>query len=168
MLAKRLVYIALVAGSLSTALVVSGCNSEKKLIGKYKADVKLSAKEQADLDKNPFGAMAKSMMGSMALELKDEHKFTLTIMIPIEGTWSVSGDTLELKPETVMGMKADEVKKKQEEAAAKNPALMAQAKNGDLTKTLKFTVGSDGTLTAVPDGSSTDKGTLTFKKEATN
>jgi hypothetical protein len=124
-----------------------GCGKglEQTLVGKWKAkpnDKAASTKPEDQLTK----AMAESMMSMFSLELKADKTFTMTMMIfPIEGKWSVSGSTLELKPEKMMGMTAEQVRSKDEKVEMKSEIM-------------RFTVSPDGKeLTPMEDKAKADK-----------
>ena|ERR1051325_93872 len=145
-LSAALLLIALVA-----ALVGCG-NREKQLIGKWtgKANLPDSAKS------NP---MAAALASNIALELKEDKTFS---MMMFEGTWSVSGDTLNLKTNKFMGMTMDQIKG------------MAKGQPGadQIDKPMQFSISSDGkTLTAIKSGGALSagpagQGDLTFTKSS--
>ncbi len=109
--------------------------------------------------------MAEGMMGffQFDLELKEESKFTMTVMgMPIEGDWALSGKQITLTPKTFMGLNSEEMKKE----GAKNGGTMA--KSGDMDKPFKLEIQSDGkTLKAIDDmGGQKVPGELLFVKQS--
>lgn len=131
---------------LAFVLVVAavGCKGTMNVVGKYKAQIEMSEEDK----KNPMAAMAQGMAESMTLELKDDRTFAMTMMLPIEGTYTVEGSTLTLTPTKMMGMSLSEMQKQ-------NP--------GAESEPLRFNVTDGGkTLTAIPDKKQQDPGTLKF------
>ena len=118
---------------------VPGCSgSSTNLVGKWKARMDVP-KDNADKN-NPAAGLAQAMgsaMGSMmSLELKADKSFSMMmVFIPLEGKWSVSGDTLKLDVEKAMGMTKDQFKS------------MGSAQGGDtknLDKPMMLKISSDG------------------------
>lgn len=85
----------------AVALSLTGCGfSEKNLVGKWTGKVNLS-----DADRKAAGdqaAQAESM--NAALEFKEDKTYTLTIGLPIEGTWVYADNNVTLTTTKVMGM----------------------------------------------------------------
>ncbi|MCH7904872.1 MAG: hypothetical protein IH944_09940 [Armatimonadetes bacterium] len=90
-------------------------------------------------------AMAGALSGmmQMPLSLKSDGTFSMVMVVfPIEGTWSVEGNSITLEPETVMGMT-------QAEMTRQDPSKSEDWESMDLT------VMEDGTLEMVdPDNPS--------------
>lgn len=107
--------------------------------------------------KNPAAALIQGMMKSVSIEFKKDHKFTMMMMVPIEGTYTASGNTVSLTPTSIMGMTMDQIKEKNKG----NPAL---AKSGDMEKPMNATLSEDGKTLTVDDKSG--KGSMEFTKEA--
>lgn len=128
----------------SFALLLSACSSpEKKVIGKWKGEVAMPKSD--DPGSQMANAMASMFASAINLELKSDKTFTLNLFISIEGTWSMAGNTVTLTPKAAAGMDS--------------------AKMSD-QKPIELELSGDGkTLTAKPDDSSKDQGSLTFKKE---
>lgn len=82
------------------ALVISACGPN--VVGTYKGSLEGMAAD------DPMAGMAQAMAAGMKLELRRDNTFTATILFTIEGKWSVSGDTLKLTPEKVVGMQGGE------------------------------------------------------------
>ncbi len=149
--------LALAVGLL--ALLASGCggNRDKALVGKWTGKITMPEGQ-----KNDVGAkFAEALMNNVSLELKEDKKFTLTMMFPIEGTWSTSGDALNLKVEKFMGMTVDQVK----DMSKGQPNA---DKVGEFEKPMEFTISGDNkTLTAKKGGSlaaGQGQGDLVFTK----
>lgn len=137
------------------------------LIGSWKGEMKMPPmSKSADPKQQQAMDMVKSMMNNLTLDLNANHRFKLTMMMPMEGTWSSTGNILSLKMETFMGMTIDQVKSqaKQRAGAATNPAMMQGM--DQMSKPMEFTISPDHkTLTAKPKGQmTTQQGSLTFKK----
>lgn len=132
-------------------LLISGCKSSVDVVGKW-----TGSGDASSIDKSKPGAdIAAKMLESVSLEIKKDKTFTLTMVFPMEGTWTQSGSNIDLKITKVMGMDMEAIRKK---AADSGKAADADAMNKPMT----LTVSSDGqTLTGKsPDG----KDTMTFKR----
>jgi len=123
-------------------LVAIGC-SPVNVVGKYKAKVEVP-KDQKD---NPAAALGEGVANAFAqlvtLDIRADNKFSMSMLLPIEGKWSLSGDTLTLTPESAMGM------------TSSNPG----------TDTMKFTV-SDGGKTLTSKDSKPGEGVLILVRES--
>ncbi|MFY9234438.1 MAG: hypothetical protein WAO58_08260 [Fimbriimonadaceae bacterium] len=78
------------------AIFIAGCGGGADVVGKYKMTATIPAND-------PSAAMAAKLMEQMTLELKADKTFDMTMM---QGTYTVSGDTVEMTPTKVMGMDA--------------------------------------------------------------
>jgi hypothetical protein len=132
---------------------------ETKLVGKFKASVEMPEVKKDDPNA-AMANMAKAMAESMTLELKADKQFMMTMIFPMEGKWTVAGDTLTLTMEKVMGMSMADAQK-----MAGKDAKTGKAKPMD-NKPLVFKVSDGGdTLTQVPDENAKGKDkALVFKK----
>lgn len=157
------VTIAIMKLSVGMALVgvvavagLAGCKKgvEAQLEGKWT----MSKAPNVD-PKNPAAAMIQGMMKSVTIEFKKDHKFSMTMMIPIEGTYSVSGNSVSLSPTSIMGMSMDQIKSQ----SKNNPAM---AKSGDMDKPMNATLSEDGKTLTVDDKSG--KGAMEFTKDASS
>src|SRR5688572_13160664 len=82
--------------------LVLGC-AAGGVVGKYKAEIQMSEADK----KNPAAGMAAGLAASITLELKADNTFVLSaMMFPMEGTYTVSGDIVDMKPTKVMGQEA--------------------------------------------------------------
>ena len=133
-------------------------SSATGLVGKYKGDLKMPPAKPGDQRAEMAAKMAKSMAATLALELKADKSFSMTVMFPVEGTWSVSGSTLSLKAEKIMGQTIEQLK----EMAKKQPG----GRNVDqMNKPMKFKIVNGGKkLTSITEGPQ-DKGSMTFTKQ---
>lgn len=97
-------------------------------------------------------AGALSSMMQMPLSLKDDGTFSMVmVFFPVEGTWSVEGNSITLEPETMMGMS-------QAELLSEDPSMTVED-----WKSIYLTVMEDGTLEAIdPDDPS---GVLIFTRK---
>jgi hypothetical protein len=147
-----------IAVVLAIAALAVGCASrEKQLIGKWSGKIAIPESEKD----NPMAKMVEGMMSSLSLELKEDKSFIMTMMFPVEGTWSLVGNTLELKVSKFMGMTIDEAK----EQAKKQGATQ----NLDsMNKPLRFEISADNkSLKAIKEDSKAigaDQGDLVFTK----
>jgi len=113
-----------------------------------------------------FGeAMLGLLTGSLTLDLKADHKFTLVMVMPISGDWSLSGNTITLTPKTIMGLTFEEAKKEQEKQAKVGSGTFM--KTDDQNKPIQLQVQPDGkTLKGVDEMSGQkSKGELIFTKQ---
>jgi hypothetical protein len=138
--------LAIAAAACGFALLSAGCGKslDQQLVGKWKAKLPDKVANSNKPEDQMAKAMAQSMMSTFTLELKPDKTFTMTMMMfPVEGKWSVSGNTVQLAPEKVMGMSADQVK-------SKNPNAKVEA--------MRFTASPDGKqLIPIDDKSSSKK-----------
>ncbi len=74
-------------------------------------------------------SLAKGFVSSVTVDIKPDHTFQMTMVFPLEGNWSVSGNQLTLNFTKVMGMDA--------------------TKSGGSQKPAVFTISPDGN-TLVP------------------
>jgi len=138
----------------AVALTLAGCaaSPEKQVVGKWKGSVTLPP----NMAKDPRAGMLKGMFSNLTLEVKEDKKFTLTMMVPIEGTWSVSGKSLTLQPTKIMGMdvkQAQEMAKKQGRSAT------------SMDKPMKMTLSEDGKTLTAENPESSQGGSMTFTRD---
>lgn len=132
----------------------AAAGSNSRLVGKFKGEITFPASMKDD----PNVAMAKSLLANTTLELNADKTFTMTMMVPLEGHWSVSGSTVSLKIEKMMGMDPADVKKA---ADAKQPGAM---KGGEFDKPMKLMISDNGNKLTAIDEKGSDKGSLVFTK----
>lgn len=139
---------------------LAGCGaSQQNLVGKYKGEFEMPEASKDD----PMAKMGEAMMGMMSfdLELKEQNKFTLTMLIiPIEGDWTVSGKTITLTPKTVMGLTPEEFAKQNSKDGG------TTSKTDQMEKPIRLEVQSDGKLKAIDNvGGEKAPGDLVFVKQ---
>jgi hypothetical protein len=157
---------AILIGALACAVFVAGCKggiSEKDLVGTWTGKMTMSAEDkQKAIDEakkqNPQSAAAppemfESMLSNieMPLTLREDKTFTMTmVMFPMEGTWSLTGQTVKLKVTKMMGMDVNEV--------AKQSGRPAENQDLDLT------VSADGKTMTGASKDSSGGGSFTFTR----
>jgi hypothetical protein len=94
---KKLSLLAVAAVALSLA----GCGfSEKSLVGTWSGKINLS-----EADRKEAGAQASAAEAmTTSLEFKEDKTFSLTMGVPIEGTWTYADKNVTLTTTKVMGM----------------------------------------------------------------
>lgn len=129
--------------------------AQPAILGHYKGKIEMPKK--ADGKEDPFAkmgeAMADMMAGMMSLEIKENNRFLLTVMIvPVEGKVEINGKDITLTPELIMGMTPEEAKKQ-------NP------KNEFDGTPLKGTISDDGKTIRIAQ-KKPEEGTMVFEREA--
>jgi len=86
---------------LLAALVVAGCGGglEKKVVGSWKIDSAKSDLGTSKMKSDAEKKMAEAMASQMTLELKADKTFTLTFIMPLNGTWALTGSKVVLTPD---------------------------------------------------------------------
>lgn len=134
-------------------------SSWKGLSGSYKGEIELGAADSND----PGAALAKGMgdmfAGMMSLEFPEAGRFKMSMMgLPVEGSATLDGNRLTLTPETMMGMKPEELEKLNKDKGAANA--------GDM-KPMSGEVSDGGaTIRLIEDGKTAKDGVLVFKRKA--
>ena len=146
-------------------LALIGCHGgSANVVGKWKGKMDLSKEMAKDKNKNdPNAQMGAAMANAFAsmmnfsLELKADNTFNMTmVMFPVEGKYSVSGDTVTLTPEKIAGMTMEQAKAMQKDKGG--------AGSMDANKPMKLKISPDGkTLTAEPD--KPGQGQMVFERE---
>ncbi|MCX7800994.1 MAG: hypothetical protein N2109_11710 [Fimbriimonadales bacterium] len=147
--------------SLLLALALTGCGAslEKRLVGTYTASFEQPANAKNDPASQFARNFAQMLAGSSTLELREDKTFKMTLIaMPIEGKWSLEGNTLSLKAESVMGMPPDQLRT---EAAKKGQSLPSSA---DVNRPQTFTVDPDK-LTLTSNESGSDAVRLVFRRK---
>jgi len=155
---RKLVRPALTLVGLAIALALSvGCaKSGANLVGNWKGSLQLPKSSNAAAD-GMANAMVSAMASNITLNLKGDGTFSMNMIFPIEGNWSVTGSKLSLIPTKLMGMSVDDMKKQQ----PANGSTMAASSSAQ--KPLVFDVSADGkTLTG--QDSDPSKGSLTMTR----
>lgn len=139
---------------------------EEKVVGKWTGNMKMPEAKKDD----PAAAMAQAFgsMMKMDLELKKDKTFAMTAMIiPIEGTWAISGNKVIATPTKVMGMAIDEAKKLAADQAKKQGTALAAKQADEMNKPMELTISPDGkTLTMKGTGATADQGEVAFTKSS--
>ena len=156
-----------IATGLVLVLCVAGCKSrEAQLEGKWKCtDMKLPASAQS----GPGAAFAKSMMNAITIEFKPSKQYTMSMMFPIEGTWTLDGTTVSMQMTKMMGMDLSQLKQTVETQAKTNPTVAQQLKanpNGmdSMGKPQTATLSDDGKTLTVKDNTGKG-GDMVFTKD---
>ena len=150
----------IVASSL-LLLALAGCsNKESQLEGKWKFKDLSTPSSQ-----NPQAAQSiKNMLGSMSLEFKKDKTYAMTVGVAMEGNWTLSGNTVSMKPTKVMGMDIATVKK---QAAASGK--MTTQQSDQIDKGMTATLSDDGkTLTMAGNGGASGGGSMTLTKDTSS
>jgi len=149
---------------LLVALLAGGCKAggESAVVGKWKGQIKMDESKKDD----PAAKMAEAFasMLTMDVEMKSDHSFKLTVMMmPIEGSWSMSGSKVSLTPKTIAGLSPEEYQKQQ----AKSGGSLSKTSSGDFDKPLNLELQPDGkTMKMVKDGAApSGGGDFVFTKE---
>lgn len=123
------------------AITLSGCkNPSQEVVGHWTLDAEKSSNGNLELKNNP---LANQFAKTVSLDIKPDKTFSLTILLPVGGTYTMSGDTINFHVDTVFGYK--------------NPDPKAAA---DTSKDLTGTLSPDGKSISVDD----KKGKLVFIK----
>lgn len=85
------------------AFAAFGCvPGESQVVGRWKGDVKLTEQER----QAPFSNLANGLASSVSLNVKSDHTFEMTaLVVPVEGTWAMSGNRVTFTPKEVFGYK---------------------------------------------------------------
>jgi hypothetical protein len=154
------------AGTLVVAVAVMGCkNRDAELVGKWKIGDLGIPKSASDSFMGSLGtAMASSMKDTMPLEFKPDKSFTWTMFVfPVEGTWALNGDTVNMRVTKVMGQ---DLKQVAQEKAKTDPKLAMQLKDNPnaLDEPMTATLSADG-KTLMFKGSKGKPATLNFVRD---
>ncbi len=122
------------------SLAVGGCKGSS-IVGKWKG----SATAATDGSKDPTAGLAAGMASAMTIEFKADNTFDMSMIFPINGTWTQSGNTVTLTPKSVMGI---------------TPGANDNANN----KPISFTLSGDGQTLTPQDAGDTSKGSIVFKR----
>lgn len=149
----------------AAALTLAGCASESiesKLVGKWKGQIEMPEAKKDD----PAAAMAQAFGSMMSMEiefLKDKTFKMMAMIVPVEGTWTVSGNKITATPTKVMGMSVDDAKKMATEQAQKNGQSLSVS--DDINKPIDIEISPDGkTLTMI--GTGADRSVVKLTKQS--
>jgi hypothetical protein len=81
------------------AFALLGCG-KSNVVGKWQGAMIADPGHEND----PDVAMAKGMMGALSFDLKSDNTFSGQLFVPIEGTYTVSGNQVTLQITKVMGV----------------------------------------------------------------
>jgi hypothetical protein len=100
-----------------------GCGtSESSVVGTYTGEA-MEQKSAGNIANNVFRGLA----SSMSLDIKADKTFHMVAtVIPVDGTWVLSGDTVTLTPERVLGVGGSDV------PAANSKVMKFRVKDGAL------------------------------------
>lgn len=151
--------LTLVGLVLTLALFGCGASLEKKLVGRYAASFDQPAAAQSDPASQFARNFAQMLGGTTTLDLRDDKTFTMTLMaMPVEGKWSLEGNTLSLQAESLMGISPDQLRSE----AAKNGRNLPSA--SEMEKPQRFTV-DPSTLTLTSTEASPEGIKMVFKRK---
>ena len=133
--------------AVAAMLAITGC-SKSGVVGKYRIDMQVPAGQKND----PGMMMASAMLESMSLELKADKTWAMSGMFPLEGTYTVAGDIVELEVTEAMGMKKEDLEKMGGESGS------VKVKSGGKPLRLKIVDGGNALepLDDTPGGSKED------------
>lgn len=80
------------------AIVGCGANLEQKIVGQWKVDTAKSSFTGENMKDENAKKMAMAMMETVSLDIKDDKSFSMQIIFPMNGTWTLSGNKLSLVP----------------------------------------------------------------------
>ena len=144
---KFLTWILIASAFLAISCGCSGAG--KQLAGSWKGTMAAPAGKEND----PGVKMTQSLVGNITLDLAPDSSFKMSMVFPLEGTWTVADNKISLTVTKAMGMTLEELKKK-------NPA----SGNG-LDKPMVLDVSADSkTLTAENPAGTPNSGALTFAR----
>lgn len=138
-------FMKIFAALLLSLFVLAGCGGglEKKVVGTWKIDSAKTQMGDAKMDETEKKMMM-AVMSSISLEVKEDKTFTMTVMMPIEGKWTLAGNKLTLTPTLKEGEKMSFGGK----------------------STMEFDVDADGTSMSSKVEDEKMPGTLVMSKEA--
>lgn len=90
----------LIAAMLFAVLVLSGCGAslEKQIIGSWKVDTAKTVMTGDQAKDEETKKMMMAMMETITLDIKEDKTFEMKVIMPIKGTWVLSGSNLVLTP----------------------------------------------------------------------
>lgn len=122
------------AGVLFLVACQPGGGSELKkeaFVGQWMGKSKLSVKEGTAMNDAEKASQRLAETVETPLELKADGTYTLVyVVFPIQGNWSLSGDTIQLTPTQALGRPIDP-KQKQEEGSVATPMTLKVAAGGE-------------------------------------
>lgn len=96
----------ILAALLLSIFVLAGCGGslEQKVVGTWKFDAAKTQIGDAKMDETEKKMMM-SILETITLEVKADKTFTMNVIMPIEGKWSLAGSKLTLTPTLKEGEK---------------------------------------------------------------
>jgi hypothetical protein len=118
----------------AVALSLAGCGfSEKSLVGSWTGTINLSAEDKKD----PQSAAAETIKPT--LEFKEDKTYSLTMGLPIEGTWSYADNQVTMTTTKVMGIDVGSMP-----GGADNKPQILKVEDGGKKLTMSDPTGSSG------------------------
>jgi hypothetical protein len=92
------------AALLLAAFVLAGCGGlEKKIVGAWKVDTGKTVMTGDAVKDEETKKMVMAMMGTITLDIKEDKTFEMKVIMPITGTWALTGNKLVLTPNKEKG-----------------------------------------------------------------
>ena len=120
---------------LALCLALVGCNHGGSVVGKWTGTMVADPGYEND----PGFKMAEGFAKSISFDLKADKTFDGTMLLPVSGTYEVSGSTVTLTPKSVMGIDAS---KGNEGKADSKPMIATMAPDGK-TMSMESNASSD-------------------------
>lgn len=95
------------------------------MVGKWKGTIEMGEQKKDDPGASMAKAFGDMLGGAISFEFKSDKTFTGTLLFPVEGTYSVSGNTVTLEIKKMMGMEA-----KGDNAKDQKPLVFTMAPDG--------------------------------------
>lgn len=107
-------------------LMIVGCSGgASSVVGKWKGTIEMGEQKKDDPGASMAKAFGDMLGGAISFEFKSDKTFTGTLLFPVEGTYSVSGNTVTLEIKKMMGMEA-----KGDNAKDQKPLVFTMAPDG--------------------------------------
>lgn len=127
-------------GSAVAVSLVAGCaRPESQIVGKWTVDTSAISTGSSQWD-----SIAKGFAQSVSIEFKPDHTFHLTLFIAVEGTYTMDGRTVHMRPTKVAGNAVDPSRPKDRGATTEMEATLSDdgktlsvSENGKTTKFIK-------------------------------
>lgn len=90
----------ILAATLLVGFLLAGCaqSLDKQIVGSWKADTAKSEFTGEKMKDENAKKMAMALLETVTIEIKEDKTFTMNMIFPIEGTWTLTGDKLMLTP----------------------------------------------------------------------
>jgi len=160
--------VAVFAVAIAMLAVVVGCGGslDKKVVGKYTGKLEMPKTKANDPMAKMAEGMANALASSMTLELKEDKTFILTMMIPIEGKYTLDSDKITLNIEKVMGMDKKTTMDMAKAQADKNKTKLPSNAEDEMNKPMTGKVTDEGgkVVVTLSDPTKPEGGTMIFTK----